>query len=48
MALVLVVDDVATLAEQYAYDLDRVGGYQTMVAAGGKEALDVIDREPVD
>ena len=40
MALVLVVDDVKTLAEQYAYDLKRVGGYDTLVATGGAEALE--------
>ena len=48
MTQVLVVDDVAAMAEQYAYDLKRVGGYDTMVAAGGAEALDVLGREPVD
>ena len=45
---VLVVDDVATMAEQYAYDLKRVGGYHTLVAAGGDEALDILAREPID
>ena len=45
---VLVVDDVPAMAEQYAYDLKRVGGYSTMVAAGGNEALDLISREPID
>ena len=48
MTLVLVVDDVSTLAQQYAYDLKRVGGYETMAAAGGKEALDIMEREVVD
>jgi two-component system nitrogen regulation response regulator NtrX len=48
MALVLVVDDVPTLAEQYAYDLKRVGGYDTLIATGGKEALEVIADELVD
>jgi two-component system nitrogen regulation response regulator NtrX len=48
MALVLVVDDVLTLAQQYAYDLKRVGGYETRVATGGKEALDVIAWDDVD
>ena len=43
---VLVVDDVPALAEQYAYDLKRVGKYDAIVAAGGAEALlqDVIAR----
>ena len=45
---VLVVDDVAAMAEQYAYDLKRVGHYHTTVAAGGDEALDVLGREPID
>jgi DNA-binding NtrC family response regulator len=45
---VLVVDDVAAMAEQYAYDLKRVGGYQTMIAAGGEAALDLVAREPID
>jgi len=48
MTQVLVVDDVPAMAEQYAYDLKRVGGYQTRVAAGGDQALDVLAREPID
>jgi two-component system nitrogen regulation response regulator NtrX len=45
---VLVVDDVPAMAEQYAYDLKRVGRYHTTVAAGGDEALDILAREPID
>jgi two-component system nitrogen regulation response regulator NtrX len=48
MTQVLVVDDVAAMAEQYAYDLKRVGGYQTMTASGGEKALDILAREPID
>ena len=48
MTLVLVVDDVPAMAEQYGYDLKRVGGYETVVANGGDAALDVLEREPVD
>jgi two-component system nitrogen regulation response regulator NtrX len=48
MTLVLVVDDVAAMAEQYAYDLERVGGYKTLIAPGGQEALEVIAAEAVD
>ena len=33
MTQVLVVDDVPDLAEQYAYDLKRVGKFDTLVAA---------------
>ena len=48
MALVLIVDDVLPLAQQYAYDLKRVGGYETIVATGGSQALDMIASEAVD
>ena len=48
MTHILVVDDVAAMAEQYAYDLKRVGGYHTSVARGGDEALDLLAREPID
>jgi len=48
MTHVLVVDDVPAMAEQYAYDLKRVGGYITMVAGGVDEAYDVLGREPID
>jgi DNA-binding NtrC family response regulator len=45
---VLVVDDVPAMAEQYAYDLKRVGKFNTLVASGGEEALDLLAREPID
>jgi two-component system nitrogen regulation response regulator NtrX len=48
VTLVLVVDDVPAMAEQYAYDLQRVGGYETLIANGGKEALDLVTAEAVD
>ncbi len=48
MPLVLVVDDVKTLADQYAYDLKRIAGYATRVATSGKEALELLTIEPVD
>ena len=48
MTLVLVVDDMPALAQQYAYDLKRVGGYEVLTAAGGSEALDLITRSAVD
>jgi CheY-like chemotaxis protein len=48
MPLILVVDDVPAMAEQYAYDLKRLGGYETSVATGGREALERICSEPVD
>jgi DNA-binding NtrC family response regulator len=48
MKQVLIVDDVPAMAEQYAYDLKRVGKYSTLVAGGGNEALDILAREPID
>ena len=48
MTLVLVVDDVATLADQYAYDLRRLGGYEVMTAGDGKQALDLLRTSDVD
>src|SRR6266702_1577780 len=48
MTTVLVIDDVAALAEQYAYDLKRVGQYETLVAHSGRDALDVLERETID
>lgn len=48
MTQVLIVDDVPAMAEQYAYDLKRVGRYHTTVASGGEEALEVLAREPID
>ena len=48
MTLVLVVDDVPGMAEQYAYDLKRVGGYETVIAPGGAEALDLLSSEAID
>ena len=46
--LVLIVDDVRPLAEQYAYDLERLGRFRTRVAGGGAEGLDILSREVVD
>ena len=48
MSLILIVDDSPPLAEQYAYDLKRLGGHDTLTAAEGKAALDALAREPVD
>src|SRR3954470_9714510 len=48
MTLVLVVDDVPAMAEQYAYDLRRLGGYEVHVAGDGGQALERLGGEPVD
>ena len=48
MTLVLIVDDVPALAEQYAYDLKRLRGYETLVAKSGRAALESLTRDEVD
>jgi len=48
VTLVLVVDDVPALTEQYAYDLRRLGGYQVITASQGAEALDLLKDRSVD
>ena len=45
---ILIVDDVPAMADQYAYDLRRVGGYEALIARGGAEALETLAREAVD
>jgi two-component system nitrogen regulation response regulator NtrX len=48
MTLVLVVDDVPALTQQYAYDLKRVGGYEVITAGNGKQALELLSGAAVD
>jgi two-component system nitrogen regulation response regulator NtrX len=36
------------MRDQYAYDIKRLSGHETITASGGAEALQLIDREPVD
>ena len=48
MARVLVVDDNPAMREQYSYDLGRIGGFETAVANGGREALQKVSGENFD
>jgi len=48
MTLVLVVDDVPAMGEQYAYDLKRLGGYDVQVEQDGRQALERLGGEAVD
>jgi DNA-binding NtrC family response regulator len=48
MTLVLVIDDVPALAQQYAYDLKRVGSYDVLTAGSGVDALELMTRSAVD
>lgn len=48
MSRILVVDDVVALADQYAYDLRRLGGFHARVATSGAEALEIVRDDDVD
>jgi two-component system, NtrC family, nitrogen regulation response regulator NtrX len=48
MTLVLVVDDVPALAEQYAYDLERLAGYEVITVSDGSKALDLLQTSAAD
>lgn len=48
MSRILVADDVRPLAEQYAYDLRRLGGYDVLIADDGAAALLTLEAEDVD
>ena len=48
MNTLLIVDDVRTLADQFAYDLRRLTSMDTLVATDGDAALEILAREPVD
>ncbi len=48
MSLILIIDDIAAMREQYAYDLKRLGGFETITATGGAEGLQLLDDEPID
>ena len=48
MTLILVVDDIPALTEQYAYDLKRLGGYEVVTANEGGKALELLRSAAVD
>jgi len=48
MSTILVVDDMKTIREQYAYDIKRKTDFQVLTAANGKEALKSLEEEPID
>jgi two-component system nitrogen regulation response regulator NtrX len=48
MSTILVCDDNILVAEQYAYDLRRLGDHQVQVVGSGAAALDVLSRDAVD
>ena len=48
MTTILLCDDNAPLAEQYAYDLRRLGEYDVLTASSGAQALEVLNTEAID
>jgi two-component system, NtrC family, nitrogen regulation response regulator NtrX len=48
MSTILVCDDNVAVAEQYAYDLRRLGQHDVYVAGSGAAALDVLSRDAID
>jgi two-component system nitrogen regulation response regulator NtrX len=48
MTLVMIVDDVPAMAEQYAYDLRRLAGYEVITEGEGRRALERLGGEAVD
>jgi DNA-binding NtrC family response regulator len=48
MSRILVVDDAAPVAEQYRYDLERLGQHEVTVATGGIAALARIEHQAFD
>jgi two-component system nitrogen regulation response regulator NtrX len=48
MSRILVVDDVAALAGQYAYDLKRIGAHEVVTATNGGAALTLLEAGGID
>jgi len=48
VTLILIVDDNHPLAGQYAYDLQRLAGHDTLHASDGGAALEILAHEAVD
>ena len=48
MPVILLVDDVKSMRDQYAYDIHRKTGFEVLTAGDGQQALDLLAREDVD
>jgi DNA-binding NtrC family response regulator len=48
MNYILIVDDVPSICEQYAYDLRRLGEYEVYTATSGEQGLALLEQEPID
>jgi len=48
VSLILIIDDIPAMRDQYAYDLKRLGEFDTITASGGAEGLKILAEEAVD
>ncbi len=48
MSRILIIDDIPAMRNQYAYDLKRLGGFETLTADGGSEGLALLESEDID
>ena len=48
MNCILIIDDNASICEQYAYDLKRLGNYKVFTANSGEKGLGLIEQEPIE
>ncbi len=48
MYKILIVDDMKTIREQFAYDIQRKTVFEVLTAANGREALEILQKEDVD
>lgn len=48
MNQILIIDDVPSICEQYAYDLRRLGPYEVVTATSGEQGLACLEQEPID
>lgn len=48
MHKILIVDDMKTIREQFAYDIQRKTGFEVLTAANGRDGLEILQREDID
>jgi DNA-binding NtrC family response regulator len=48
MSSILIVDDVAALADQYKYDLRRIGAHDVVTSTSGEAALALLEKGGID
>ncbi|MCB0265737.1 MAG: sigma-54-dependent Fis family transcriptional regulator [Calditrichaeota bacterium] len=48
MSRILIIDDMKTIREQFAYDIQRKTGFEVLTAANGQEGLEMLHKNPVN